>query len=61
MGTFVLALTLGILARAWLSPLIKLPYTCVVLLIGTYIGGWVDAACRCEKRRMDTSEVTRSG
>lgn len=49
MGTFVLALTLGILARAWLSPLIKLPYTCVVLLIGTYIGAWMDAACHhCE-------------
>lgn len=34
MGTFVLALTLGILARAWLSPRIKLPYTSVVLMLG---------------------------
>lgn len=34
MFTFVLALSLGILARAWLSPRIKLPYTCVVLLMG---------------------------
>jgi hypothetical protein len=27
MGTLTLALTLGILARAWLSKYIKLPYT----------------------------------
>ena len=35
MGTLVLALTLGILARSWLSPRIKLPYTSVVLMLGT--------------------------
>lgn len=27
MGTFTLALTLGILARVWISKYIKLPYT----------------------------------
>ena len=38
MGTFILALTLGILARAWLSSLIRLPYTCLVLLFGLLHG-----------------------
>lgn len=38
MGTFVLALTLGVLGRAWLSDLIKLPYTVVVLCFGLVVG-----------------------
>lgn len=38
MGTFVLALTLGILARAYLSSLLRLPYTCLVLLFGLAYG-----------------------
>jgi hypothetical protein len=41
MGTLVLALTLGIFARAWLSPLIRLPYTCVVLIMGQSVRGVV--------------------
>lgn len=38
MGTFVLALTLGILARAYLSSVVRLPYTCLVLLFGLAYG-----------------------
>jgi len=38
MGTFVLALTLGILARAYLSSIVRLPYTCLVLLFGLAYG-----------------------
>ena len=38
MGTFVLALTLGIACRAWLSKWTRLPYTCLVLLIGLLYG-----------------------
>ncbi len=37
MGTLVLALALGILARSWLSPRIRLPYTCVVLIMGACV------------------------
>ncbi|GAB5036345.1 sodium hydrogen exchanger partial [Nannochloropsis oceanica] len=38
MGTFVLALTLGIACRAWLSKWTRLPYTCLVLLLGLLYG-----------------------
>ena len=38
MGTFVLALTLGILSRAYLSSRIRLPYTCLVLISGLLYG-----------------------
>lgn len=34
MGTLTLALTLGILARAWLSKYIKLPYTVSTQMVG---------------------------
>ncbi|GAB5037945.1 sodium hydrogen exchanger partial, partial [Nannochloropsis oceanica] len=38
MGTFVLALTLGILSRAYLSSRIRLPYTCLILISGLLYG-----------------------
>ncbi|EWM21970.1 salt overly sensitive 1 [Nannochloropsis gaditana] len=38
MGTFVLALALGIVARACLSSLVRLPYTCLVLIFGLLYG-----------------------
>jgi NhaP-type Na+/H+ or K+/H+ antiporter len=38
MGTFVLALALGIVARACLSSFVRLPYTCLVLIFGLLYG-----------------------
>ena len=38
MGALVLALALGIMVRAWLSPLLRVPYTVLVLLVGLGVG-----------------------
>ncbi len=38
MGTFVLALSLGIVCRASLSRWTPLPYTCLVLILGLLYG-----------------------
>jgi MFS superfamily sulfate permease-like transporter len=38
MGALVLALVLGIMLRTWLSPLLRVPYTVLVLIVGLAIG-----------------------
>lgn len=39
MGTLCLAMSLGILTRALLSKVIKLPYTVMLMIFGLIIGG----------------------
>ena len=38
MGALVLALTLGIMVRSWLSPMLRVPYTVLVLIVGLAVG-----------------------
>lgn len=38
MGALVLALALGIMVRAWLSPMLRVPYTVLVLIVGLAVG-----------------------
>lgn len=38
MGALVLALTLGIMVRSWLSPTLRVPYTVLVLIVGLAVG-----------------------
>jgi len=57
MGTFCLALSLGIISRVALSKVLKLPYTVILLLFGLLIGSAVGYGNNAHKAKGEDDSI----